>query len=95
MGEEEDQSSFPYDTVVFECLECSYQCDRPWTLLDGHHRYPICQAHHLSFAVVEAPSWVKTRDDAKIWIIQHQLARRNLERYQRAELALMLEPMIA
>jgi hypothetical protein len=95
MGEEEDQSSSPYDTVVFECLECSSQCDRPWTLLDGHHRYPICQAHHLSFAVVEAPSWVKTRDDAKIWIIQHQFARRNLESFQRAELALMLEPMIA
>jgi hypothetical protein len=93
--EEEGHSSSTHDTVVFKCPECSNQCDRPWTLLDGHTRYPICQAHQLRFGVVEAPGWVKTRDDAKIWIIQHQLARRNLGPYQRAELALALEPMIA
>lgn len=30
-----------------------------------------------------------------VWMIQNQLARRNLEPYQRAELALTLEPLIA
>jgi ParB-like chromosome segregation protein Spo0J len=84
-----------YGSLLFECPECLRQVGHPWTLLDGHHRYAICQAHNLGFAVVEAPAWVKTREEAKIWIIQHQLARRNLEPYQRAELALALAPMIA
>jgi len=38
---------------------------------------------------------IHTREDAKIWMIQHQLARRNLQPYQRAELALQLEPLLA
>ena len=92
---EEDRWQSNYGILLFECPECSDQYDHPWTLLDGHHRYAICQAHKLDFTVVEAPTWVKTREEAKIWIIQHQLARRNLEPYQRAELALTLEPMIA
>jgi ParB-like chromosome segregation protein Spo0J len=83
--------------LFFECPEpkCSRQYEHPWTLLDGHHRYAICQAHTLDFTVVETPPWVKTREDAKIWIIENQFARRNLAPYQRAELALVLEPMIA
>jgi hypothetical protein len=63
-------------------------------LLDGYHRYTICQRHEISFAIVEAPVWVKTREEAAIWIIQNQLGRRNLEDYQRIELAERLRPLL-
>jgi N6-adenosine-specific RNA methylase IME4 len=35
------------------------------------------------------------RDAAKVWIIRNQFGRRNLTPYQRAELALKLEPLIS
>jgi protein gp37 len=81
--------------VVWQCGFCDHGERRPWTLLDGHHRYAICQAHNLDFHIVEAPTWVVTREDVLIWIIRNQFARRNLEPYQRAELVLKLEPLIA
>ncbi len=81
--------------VVWLCGFCEHGERWPWTPLDGHHRHAICQAHNLDFHIVEAPTWVVTREDAKIWIIQNQVARRNLEPYQRAELVLKLEPLIA
>jgi transposase-like protein len=70
------------------------QDDGPPILLDGHNRHAICQAHDLRFDVVEARG-IASRDDAKAWIIRTQLARRNLEPYQRASLVLALEPLIA
>jgi hypothetical protein len=83
------------ESVVWLCGFCEHGERRPWILLDGHTRYDICRAHGIPFAVAEAPSWVRTREDAKVWMIQNQLARRNLAPYQRAELALALEPLIA
>jgi N6-adenosine-specific RNA methylase IME4 len=45
-------------------------------LLDGHHRYEICQRHGIDFAVtdVELPD----REAAADWIDANQLGRRNL-----------------
>jgi hypothetical protein len=82
-------------SVVWLCGFCNHGEPRPWILLDGHTRYAICRAHEIPFNIAEAPSWVRTREDAKVWMIQNQLARRNLEPYERAELALKLEPLIA
>jgi hypothetical protein len=45
-------------------------------LVDGHNRYRICQAHGLSFAVVERA--FDSRDAAQDWIDANQLGRRNL-----------------
>ena len=76
-------------------------CDHPlvvWRglLLDGHHRYEICQKHGIKFKTTEAPPYVKTREDAKRYIIiEGQLARRNLTNYQKCVLAMKLEPFIA
>jgi len=36
---------------------------------------------------------LEDRDAAKVWIINNQFARRNLTPFQRAELALKLEPL--
>jgi hypothetical protein len=62
-------------------------------LLDGHHRFQICTAARLPYTTVEQPC--ADRDAAKIWIIQHQFGRRNLNMAQRAELAMQLEPLLA
>jgi len=45
-------------------------------LLDGHHRYEICQSLHIIFEV--KPLEFASRDDAKRWINQNQVGRRNL-----------------
>ena len=62
-------------------------------LLDGHHRFAICQRDGLPFATV-AQSF-KDRDAALLWVITNQVGRRNLTRYQRVELALVAKPILA
>jgi len=62
-------------------------------LLDGHNRYEICETFALPYTVTEASC--ATRDEAKVWIIRNQFGRRNLQPFQRVELALKLEPLIA
>jgi len=62
-------------------------------LLDGHHRKKICGKHGIPFGVVEVN--LPDRDAAHVWIIRNQFSRRNLSTFQRCELALKLEPLIA
>ncbi len=52
-------------------------------LLDGHNRYRHCTFYKTPFAVVAAP-YVRTRDEAIGWMIDNQLARRNLPPEHRA-----------
>ena len=81
-------------------LEDSIQrdgCDTPlivWngTIVDGHNRYEICRKHGIPFGI-EEKNFVD-KEAAMFWMLEHQLARRNLNSYQRSELALKFEPMI-
>jgi hypothetical protein len=50
-------------------------------LLDGHHRYDLAKQHGLDYAVVEMT--FETENDAILWVLQNQLARRNLTDEQR------------
>lgn len=50
-------------------------------LIDGHNRYKICQKHGIGFQVHEMQ--FKSRDEAKEWMIQNQLARRNISKLHR------------
>ena len=61
-------------------------------IVDGHNRFQICTDHRLSFSYVEKE--FADRTDAKVWIIQNQLGRRNLTDFARAELALALKPLL-
>ena len=61
-------------------------------ILDGHNRYEICQAHSIPFETVARD--FETRDAAKLWIIDNQLARRNLPAYERTRLVLERGPLI-
>jgi hypothetical protein len=45
-------------------------------LLDGHHRLQICERHSLTYDVCEVS--LPDLDAAKLWMIAHQLGRRNL-----------------
>lgn len=91
----------PLSTDEFAQLEASITiegCRDPlviWGnyLLDGHNRYEICSRHNITFTTVEK-SGLKTKNDARIWMIQNQLARRNVTDYARTVLALKLKPLI-
>jgi hypothetical protein len=62
-------------------------------LLDGHNRHAICVREGIPFRTVE--HHFVDRDAAKEWVIRNQFGRRNLNAFQRAELALKLEPIVA
>ena len=58
-------------------------------LVDGHNRYEIAKKHGLQFKTKELE--ILNRDDVKVWIINNQFGRRNINNYQRSVLALKLE----
>jgi N6-adenosine-specific RNA methylase IME4 len=62
-------------------------------IVDGHHRHQLCRKHKIPFKVVEKD--FQNRDDAKIWIIKNQFARRNVTDFTRCVLALEVEPLLA
>ena len=73
-------------------------CESPlvvWNgvIVDGHNRYAICRKHEIPFAIQEKN--FSSRDDAMLWMLRNQLGRRNLNNYQRSELALKFEPLFA
>jgi len=45
-------------------------------LIDGHNRYEICTKHEIEFSTIDKE--FASRDEALIWIISTQVARRNL-----------------
>ncbi|MCL2348255.1 MAG: hypothetical protein FWC50_08330 [Planctomycetaceae bacterium] len=61
-------------------------------IVDGHHRYAICQKHALVFKTVAMA--FDSLDAAKLWAWQHQEHRRNLTPFQRGEIALQFKPML-
>jgi hypothetical protein len=54
-------------------------------LLDGHNRLTICNRHRLAYDTTEIE--LPDREDAKLWIEEHQFGRRNLSNDQKAALA--------
>ena len=45
-------------------------------LLDGHNRYSLCTQHNIAYQVRILPD-IRTRTEAKLWMLQNQLGRRN------------------
>ena len=54
-------------------------------ILDGHNRHQICKKHGLPYSVEKLRLSSKT--DAKLWIAENQLGRRNLTKAQRIDIA--------
>ena len=62
------------------------------SILDGHNRFYICMEHGIEFEVKEM--YFESREDAKLWILENQLGRRNLTDVARIELALKKEGLL-
>lgn len=61
-------------------------------LIDGHNRYEIAQKHNLTYRIDEME--FDSRNDVKMWIIDNQLDRRNLDKWQRFDLAKKREAIV-
>ncbi|MBR1684849.1 MAG: hypothetical protein IJ708_06885 [Clostridia bacterium] len=73
-------------------------CDTPlivWkgTIVDGHNRYEICHKHSIPFSIEERD--FEDKDAAMLWMLERQLGRRNLNSFQRGELALRAKEHLA
>jgi len=62
------------------------------SIIDGHNRFYICMEHGIEFEVKDME--FDSREDAKIWILENQLGRRNLTDVARIELALKKEELL-
>ena len=61
-------------------------------IIDGHNRYKICTIHNIPYRT-ESKDFA-SRDEAILWILQNQLARRNLNDFQRIEIVRKLEDTV-
>lgn len=61
-------------------------------LLDGHNRLAICREHNIPFSTSVVD--VVDRDQAMLWIIENQLARRNLAAIDRIQLVARQEHLL-
>ena len=62
-------------------------------IIDGHNRYAIAQKHGIKeYAVLEME--FEDEDATKLWIIDHQLGQRNLDKLTKIELAQLKDPLI-
>ena len=61
-------------------------------ILDGHNRFYICMEHGIEFEVKDME--FDNRDQAKLWILENQLGRRNLTDAARIQLALKKEELL-
>jgi len=61
-------------------------------IIDGHSRFYICVKHGIQFEFKEIS--FSSREDAKLWIVENQLGRRNLTDAMRIELALCKVDML-
>ena len=61
-------------------------------ILDGHNRFEICVRHGIEFKVTEIS--LASRDEAKLWILENQLGRRNLNDAMRIEIVLLKEELL-
>ena len=64
------------------------------TIIDGHTRYAICQVHCMKDIPTKEISF-QSREEAVSWILMNQLSRRNLTDFQKNEIALKYEEVIA
>ena len=77
--------------VCPECDHAPYMTSS--ILLDGHHRLTICEAHGIEYETEAVEC--ETRDAAKLWVIENQVGRRNLNNAQKADLAHRYKVLVA
>lgn len=63
------------------------------TIIDGHNRYNICQENGIEFKTEQIH--FKDKSEATVWMLRNQLGRRNLNDFQKNEVALKFQDAIA
>ena len=58
------------------------------TIVDGHNRYEIAQEHNLEFDIIDKK--FGSMNEAKVWIVENQLGRRNIIDFVKYELVEMM-----
>jgi len=76
-----------------ECREPLVIWKEKKILVDGHHRFAICKKHGIRYSIVEKS--FESCDAVMMWIFANQVSRRNMNKFQRAVVALKLEPIAA
>ena len=61
-------------------------------IIDGHNRYSICKAHNIPFRTRSME--FATREEVMLWMMRNQLARRNLNDFQRVEVVRRYEEAV-
>lgn len=61
-------------------------------IIDGHNRFEICTKYGIEFDELEWP--FKDRREARIWILDNQLSRRNISEIVRMDMALLMKSEI-
>ena len=61
-------------------------------IIDGHNRYEICSNENIKFKTINKK--FKDKNEATIWMIDNQLGRRNISKYDRTRLALKKEDIL-
>jgi len=61
-------------------------------LIDGHNRYRIAQEHDMNYETLEKE--FENLNDVKIWMVNNQLGRRNLQDFVRGELFSIIEEIL-
>lgn len=83
---DEDKKKLRRSIIKDGCREKLTVWKEERLLLDGHHRYGICKDSNRPYEVV----WksFKSRDEAVKWILNNQRGRRNMNKFQWAEVVL-------
>ena len=83
----EEQQILEKDILDKSCLDAL----KTWNgyIIDGHHRYGICQKHDLSFKT-EAMTF-EDEESVKLWMIDNQMGRRNITDAAKISYALLSE----
>jgi len=85
LGQEESEQ---LEQNILESRKC-YDPIILWegVIIDGHNRFEICMKNGIEFQVEEIS--LSSREEAKVWILENQLSRRNLTDAARIEMALL------
>jgi len=76
----EEYAQLEANLLAEGCREPLVLWQEEQTLLDGHNRLTICEAHGLPYDTHEVS--LPDLDAAKLWIYDNQLGRRNLTPHQ-------------
>lgn len=63
-------------------------------LVDGYHRYSVCQKHGVPFQTMQHARF-QSMEDVHLWMIEQHLGRRSVSPFQRGVLALRKREILA